>query len=38
LPRSVSNVTKRGSVVKKNRRDKKLDNLKIIIRKKIDLF
>jgi hypothetical protein len=38
LPKSVSNVMRRGSVVKKNKRDKKLDNHKIIIRRKIGLY
>jgi hypothetical protein len=38
LPKSVSNVMRRGSVVKKSKRDKKLDNLKIIIRRKTGLF
>jgi hypothetical protein len=38
LPKSVSNVKKRRSVVKKSRRDKKLVNLKIIIRRKTDLY
>jgi len=31
-------VRRRRSVVKKSKRDKKLDNVKIIIRRKIGLF
>jgi hypothetical protein len=37
LPKSASNVRRRGSVVKKNKRDKRLDSHKII-RRRIDLF